>query len=95
MGMGSERNARLIDCVMSVLSMQNGFYDFYITNGYFTALHGYASVSLAAATGETPAYPQVGCKATQKSHKLFSTHGILCIFYMIFQLKECYSKIFM
>ena len=30
---------------------------FHITNGYFTALHGYASVSLAAVAGETPAYP--------------------------------------
>ena len=30
---------------------------FYITNSYFTALHGYASVSLAAVAGGTPAYP--------------------------------------
>ena len=30
---------------------------FFVTNSYFTALHGYASVLLAAAAGETPAYP--------------------------------------
>jgi hypothetical protein len=30
---------------------------FYITNSYFTALHGYAGVSLAAVAGGTPAYP--------------------------------------
>ena len=37
-------------------------YRFYITNSYFTALHGYASVSLAAAAGETPAYPLLAAK---------------------------------